>query len=98
MIINRWTHIAFTWSNENQARLYKDCTLQSNSSKNNTKLNNGHGNPMTVRLGRYHDNVNCIARDGLNSTKQFTGSIDELYVFSKELKQNEIETLRPTIN
>ncbi len=91
LLIYRWTHIAFTWSNDNQAQLYQDTIWQS-SNHNATKLNNGYGNPMTITLGMYHDNVNCAGGDGLESIKQFTGSLDEFYVFSRELKQSQIKT------
>ncbi len=53
---------------------------------------------MTVTLGMYRDNANCAGGDGLDSTKQFISSVDEFDIFSRELNQNEIETLDTTTN
>jgi len=78
-IINQWTPIAFTWSNENQAQLYQDTAWQ-RSNNNATKLGNEYENPMTVTLGMYCHKVNCASGDGLDSTKQFIGSLDEFYI------------------
>ncbi|CAF1289034.1 unnamed protein product [Rotaria sp. Silwood1] len=62
------------------------------------KLNNGYGESMTVTLRMYHGTANCIGGNGLDVTKPFIGSLDELYIFSRELQQNEIEKLNSTTN
>jgi hypothetical protein len=46
----------------------------------------------------YRDRVNCVGGDQFDGTQQFMGSVDEFYVFSKELKQDEIETFSPGTN
>jgi len=78
LIINQWTPIAFTLSNDNQAELYQDTAWQ-RSNNNATKLDNEYENPMTVTLGVYCDKVNCAGGDGLDSKNQFIGSLDEFY-------------------
>jgi len=80
LIINQRAPIAFKWSNENQAQLYQDTAWQ-RSNNNATKLGNGYANPMTVTLGLYCDKANYAGGDGLDSTKQFIGSLDEFYIF-----------------
>lgn len=89
---NQWVHVAFTWSPANQAQLYKDAVLQDRNS-NATQLNNGHAESMSVALGSYRGQVDCTGGDGLNMTTQFFGSVDESYIFSRELQQSDIVNL-----
>jgi len=49
-------------------------------------LNNGYGDPRTVTLGMYRGQADCTGADRLDATKQFIGSLDEFYVFSRELQ------------
>jgi hypothetical protein len=97
MTTNEWVHVAFTWSSEKQAQLYKETVLQGRST-NATRLNNGYGESMTVTLGVYRGNANCSGGNVFDMTKQFIGSLDEFYVFSRELQQNEIVILNQTTN
>jgi hypothetical protein len=53
---------------------------------------------MSITLGVYHGQANCTGGDGLDVTTDFIGSLDEFYVFSRELQQSEIEKLNITIN
>ena len=95
MTSNRWTHIAFTWSQQNQAQLYQNGAFEGRNNQA-IKLNNGQGEPMTVTLGRYRGSSNCSGADGIDMNKQFSGSMDEFYIFSRELGQDEIEKLNST--
>ena len=97
LVTDQWTHIAFTWNSSHQAQLYRNSAWQV-SNRNAVKLNNGYGTPMTLTLGSYRDSANCDGGSGLNSTDQFNGSIDELYVFSRELTQFEIQKLSVMTN
>ena len=93
---NAWVHVAFTWSPENRARLYTSAILQGTSDDANT-LNNVRGgnnsSPMAVILGKYNDVANCQGIQGINTTQQFMGSLDELFVFSRELQDNDLQKL-----
>lgn len=93
--INQWTHITFTWSPQSQAQLYMNSAFEGRNSQA-IKLNNGQGEPMTVTLGRYRGPSNCSGADKIDMNKQFSGSMDELFVFSRELGQDEIERLNST--
>ena len=81
---DQWIHVAFTWSTNNHAQLY---TSISNPHKqhNAVKLNNKLVLPMTVTLGTYRDRLNCISENVLNSSQPFMGSVDEFYIFSREM-------------
>ncbi len=61
-------------------------------------MNNGYDDSMSITLGVYHGQANCTGGDGLDVTTDFIGSLDEFYVFSRELQQSEIEKLNITIN
>jgi hypothetical protein len=89
---NQWVHVAFTWSSENEAQLYKNAAFQGQN-PDATKLNNGYGEPMTVTLGMYGGKANCSGGAELDITQQFIGSVDEFYIFSRELQQDEIQKL-----
>jgi hypothetical protein len=95
MINNQWVHVAFTWSSQNQAQLYQSAAFQGRNN-NAIKLNNGNGEPMTVTLGMYRGSTNCSGIDGIDPSKQFIGSIDEFFIFSRELQQNEVQQLNST--
>ena len=43
------------------------------------------------------DQADCTGGDGLDTTKQFIGSLDEFYIFSRELQQNELKNLNNLI-
>lgn len=93
---NAWVHVAFTWSPKNRARLYTSAILQGSSNDANTLNNVRGGNnsaPMTVTLGKYNGVANCQGIQGINTTQQFMGSLDELFVFSRELQDNDLQKL-----
>ena len=89
---NQWTHVALTWSSENQTQLYT-ATLLDGRSKDAVRLNNGQGGPMIVSLGNDRGSTQCGVGNGLNMTQSFLGALDEVYIFSRELKAAEIVQL-----
>jgi hypothetical protein len=86
MANNQWINMAFTWSQQYQAPIYKETALQGRNT-NAIKLKSGYGGPMTVTLGIYRGNANCTGGDGLDTTQQFIGLFDEFYVFSDEIEK-----------
>ncbi|UJR23108.1 hypothetical protein I4U23_026129 [Adineta vaga] len=99
MPLNAWTHVAFTWSAKNLAKLYTSTYLQSVSASANTLNNVRGGNnslPMTVTLGKYSGPANCAGIQGVNTSQPFMGSLDELFVFSRELQSDDMQVLVQT--
>jgi hypothetical protein len=41
---------------------------------------------MTITLGDYNGAANCQGIQGINTSQQFMGSLDELFVFASELQ------------
>lgn len=96
MPLYRWAHVTFTWSHSNGAQIYATGYLQNNDPKAVT-LNNAHGVnhslPMTITLGHFNGTANCQDIPGVDVSNQFMGSLDELYVFSRELPIAEIREI-----
>lgn len=86
---NQWTHIAFTWSNRDLGQLFINTIVQ-NSTTNATRLNNNSGSSMTVTLGMYRETGDCSGGNGLSTTQSFYGAVDELYIYTRQINQNEI--------
>jgi hypothetical protein len=91
-----WVNVAFTWSTQNRARLYTSTYLQGSNSDAST-LNNARGGnnslPMTVTLGQYSGTANCQGIQGINGAQKFMGSIDEFFVFARELQASDLQML-----
>jgi len=91
-----WAHISFTWSVDNRARLYGTIYLHPGGSEattlNNARIINQHREPMSVTLGKFDETGSChgIQDDSVGTTKQFKGSLDELYVFTRELNKDDL--------
>jgi hypothetical protein len=84
-----WVHVAFTWSTGNRARLYTSGYLQASNSDAsilNTVRGGNNSSPMTITLGDYNGAANCQGIQGINTSQQFMGSLDELFVFASELQ------------
>ncbi len=98
----KWSHVALTWSIKNRALLYSNGYVQTGGNEaSNLNYARGDNNslPMTITLGEYDGPANCQGIAGINSSQKFIGSLDELYVFSRELQIseiNEILTVVPT--
>jgi hypothetical protein len=91
-----WVNVVFTWSTQNRANLYTSSYLQGSNADAST-LNNARGGnnslPMTVTLGTYSGSANCQGIQGVNISQQFMGSLDEVYVFARELQVGDIQQL-----
>jgi hypothetical protein len=96
MPLYAWVNVVFTWSSQNRANLYTSSYLQG-SNPDASSLNNARGGnnslPMTITLGTYNGSVNCNGIQGVNESQQFRGSLDEVYVFSRELQVSDIQQL-----
>lgn len=96
MPFNAWVNVAFTWSVTNRAQLYTSGYWQGGSS-DATNLGNTHGGnsslPMTVTLGHYNGTTGCQSIPSADLSSGFMGSIDEVYIFGRELTINEIQGL-----
>ncbi|CAF3610202.1 unnamed protein product, partial [Rotaria sordida] len=88
-----WVHVAFTWSLENRAILYSSGFIQGES-PDAVVLSNYQGDnssyPYTITLGTYSGSADCIG-GGLYPSEHFMGTLDELYVFARELSHAEIK-------
>ena len=49
--------------------------------------------PVTITLGHYDGNADCQGIARVNVWDQFIGSLDELYVFSRELPITDINEI-----
>jgi hypothetical protein len=94
--LNHWLNVVFTWSTANRANLYTSALLQGSSGDAIT-LNNARGGnnslPMTITLGTYSGSANCQGIEGVNVSQQFMGSLDEVYVFARELQVADMKQL-----
>lgn len=83
-----WVHIAYTYSSTNGIRLYVNGALYGQSGAFNFVPS---GLPMYVTLGQSLSGTIC-ARNVL-VPGYFTGEIDEVYVYSRELTAADVTTL-----
>ena len=98
MPLNNWVHVAVTWSVQNRAQLYTSGYLQGSDSRVDYLSNTRGANnslPMTVTLGKYQGmNANiCGTIDDVNTSVSFMGSLDEMYIFTRELSRTEINAI-----
>ena len=49
--------------------------------------------PMYVTVGLYRGPTNCVDDAAFDTSTEFAGAVDELYVFSRELESNDIDSL-----
>ncbi|CAF3797369.1 unnamed protein product [Rotaria sp. Silwood1] len=93
---NAWVHVAFTWSAENRAKLYTSSYLQATSGEASL-LNNARGDqnssPMTITLGTYNGAANCEGIEGIPISQTFIGSLDEMFVFARELQDSDLKQI-----
>ena len=81
-----WTHVVQTWSTTNGLRLYVNGDVYASTSMGTyTGYNLGN---MCILLGQSGFGTNCVAAD--LDTIPFKGSIDEFYVYNRELTVGEI--------
>lgn len=81
--LNTWTHVAFTFSSNLEARMYLDGIEDANSPFSMTNYDNIKSNTDTWKIG--HDLSG-------NST-DFHGKIDDLRIYNKVLSQSEIVSI-----
>ena len=89
-----WAHVAFTGSVKSQAQLYTSGFLKATSSDGG-RLNDARGGhnsaPMIVILGEYDSTGLCAIITELESSQKLMGSLDELFVFSRELLEADLQ-------
>lgn len=94
-----WANIAFTWSAEQHAQLYASTFSHPGGSDaailNHARGGDDHRAPMMVTLGEFDATGPCrgIQEASVNTTTPFRGSLDELYVFSRELLKADLEAI-----
>ena len=88
-----WVHVAVTWSVENNAHLYSS-GFSKGIGKEATTLNNALPEsrelPMTITLGHYNGSANCQGIEGVDTSKPFIGTLDELLIFGREFNMKEV--------
>lgn len=89
MVLNTWTHIVGTYSPNNGERLYVNGTLI--ASVGAYSFGAG-GVPMTITLGSSLLGVG-VCNTGTIQMGRFYGSLDEFYVYARELTASEVATL-----
>jgi hypothetical protein len=87
--LNTWTHVVGTYSLTNGERLYVNGTLK--ASVGGYSFSTG-GVPMTITLGSSLLGTG-MCRTGTIQMGQFYGSLDEFYVYARELSAVEVDTL-----
>lgn len=88
-----WVHVAITWSSENRAIVYTSGWEQIKSplvARLPNTFGGEYSDPMTMTLGTYNGDASCYKMGEANLTQPFVGSIDELFLFSRELNREEI--------
>ncbi|CAF2050763.1 unnamed protein product [Rotaria magnacalcarata] len=84
--LNSWTHIGYTYSASNGIQLYINGTLYSTSGSITFSAS---GVPMYMILGSDTGLTYCTPGYG----SSFTGTMDEFYLYNRELSASEIQTL-----
>lgn len=87
--LNTWTHVVATYSSTNGEQLYVDGTLRSSVGG---YIFLAGWVPMTITLGSSLLGTNSCST-GTIKMGQFHGSLDEFYVYSRELTASEVTTL-----
>ncbi|CAF4351415.1 unnamed protein product, partial [Rotaria sordida] len=79
-----------------RAKLYTSSYLQAASGEASI-LNNARGgynsSPMTITLGTYNGAANCGDIEGISPSQTFMGSLDEIYVFARELQVSDLKQI-----
>ena len=83
-----WTHAAVTYNSANGIRLYVNGTLSSTSAS--LPFNPG-GQPMHLFVGSPSSGITAVA--GYINSGPYSGAVDELRVYSRELSDGEVAAL-----
>ena len=86
--ISSWTHAAVTYNGANGMRLYVNGTLSSTSAS--LPFNPG-GQPMHLFVGSPRSGIALIA--GYSNSGPYSGAVDELRVYSRELSDGDVAVL-----
>jgi len=86
---NVWTHVVGTYSPTGGERLYVNGTLQNSTSGYSFQAGNA---PMTITLGNSLNGTN-VCNTGTIHMGQFVGSLDQFYVYARELTASEVTAL-----
>ncbi|CAF3930044.1 unnamed protein product [Rotaria sp. Silwood1] len=84
--LNTWTHIGYTYSYSNGIKLYINGNYQSTTGSFHFSAS---GVAMYIRLGSDGGSTSCTPGYG----GQFTGALDEFYLYKRELTASEIWAL-----
>ena len=87
--LNTWTHVVATYSPNNGERLYVNGTLRASTSAYGFAAG---GVPMTITLGSSLLGFG-VCNTGTIQMGQFYGSLDEFYVYARELTASEVAAL-----
>jgi hypothetical protein len=87
--LNAWTHVAATYSSTDGLRLYVNGTLSGSSSAYTFSAG---GVPMTITLGSSLLGTGTC-HTGTIQMGRFYGSLDEFYVYARELTASEVTAL-----
>ncbi|CAF1484087.1 unnamed protein product, partial [Rotaria sp. Silwood1] len=49
--------------------------------------------PMTITLGTYNGAANCEGIEGIPISQTFMGSLDEMFVFARELQDSDLKQI-----
>jgi hypothetical protein len=82
-----WTHIVQTWSATNGLRLYINGYSFANATSATSYAASGAQNYLT--LGTVLSGTSCTA-GSIQNTGQYVGTIDDFYLYSRELSSSEI--------
>ena len=85
---NSWTHAVVTYSPASGLRLYVNGTLSNSSMPFSFQAS---GTPNYLFVGSPRAGIGCRSLFDING--QYSGAVDELQVYSRELTANEIHTL-----
>lgn len=95
-----WINVVFTWSYQSGAKLYTSTYIQGSNTDTKSLTNTRGGNnslPMSITLGKYNGGVNCGNIQGINASQQFMGSMDEFFVFAREIGTADMTVLTQTL-
>ena len=86
--MNSWTHVVSTYSFTQGLRLYANGSKFGGSAAFSF---NASGSPNYLFVGSSRAGIDCVALSDING--QYSGAVDELYVYSRELTPSEISAL-----
>ena len=87
--LNTWTHVVATYSPTNGERLYVNNVLRANTG---AYAFSADGVPMTITLGSSLNGTG-VCNTGTIQMGRFYGSLDQFYVYARELTASEVSTL-----